>query len=166
MKKKFIYRGNTANGLQIIIDSTQNQTKLCDEIRKLLKQNIQISSSSYKVLLSNKKISDTTNLYIEYFLRELRRKDSSITGMIAITGNKVMGADIFLTTSLFYQTLPNILEKFAAEATMSGAPPTLHHAQEKMYADEMLSPSTQNNFLHKKGKRFFYKGLLIQITGY
>jgi hypothetical protein len=165
-EKKFIYRGNTANGLQKLIDSVNSQTKLWDEIRRLLKQNNQTSTSSYAALINNKKISDTTNAYFQYFLRELRRKDSSIVGVIASTGNKVLGADVFITTSLFYQTLPNILEKFAIEATMSGSPPPSHHEQEKKYADEMLSPSTQNDFLTKKGKRFFYKGVLIQITGY
>ncbi len=165
-EKKFIYRGTTGSGLQNIIDTAQNQTKVWDEIRRLLKQNNQTSSSSYAVLLGNKKTADTTNQYIQYFLQQLRSKDSSIVGIIASTGSKILGADVFISTSLFYQTLPGLLEKYCTEAVLSGSPATATHSHEQSYANELFSPATQAAFLSKKGKRFFYSSLLIQLTGY
>ncbi len=165
-EKKFTYRGTTGSGLQNIIDTAKNQTKVWDEIRRLLKQNNQTSSSSYAVLLGNKKITDTSNLYMHYFLQQLRMKDSSIVGFIASTGNKVLGADVFISTSLFYQTLPDLLEKYCAEAILSGTTASKNHEAERLFANELLSPQTQTMVLSKKGKRFFYAALLIQITGY
>lgn len=165
-EKKFIYRGTTGSGLQAIIDTAHNQTKVWDEIRRLLKQNNQTASSSYAALLSNKKIADTTTQYSRYFLQELRRKDSSIVGIIASTGNKLLGADVFISTSLFYQTLPGLLEKYSTEAILTGTAASTNHNKEKAYANEMLHTETQTAFLSKKGKRFFYKGVLIQLTGF
>lgn len=165
-EKKFIYRGTTGSGLQTVIDTAHNQTKVWDEIRRLLKQNNQTTSSSYAALLTNKKIADTTNHYSRYFLQELRRKDSSIVGIIASTGNKVLGADVFISTSLFYQTLPGLLEKYSTEAILTGTAVTTNNSKENAYATEMLHAETQAAFLSKKGKRFFYKGVLIQLTGY
>lgn len=165
-EKKFIYRGTTGSGLQAIIDTAHNQTKVWDEIRRLLKQNNQTASSSYATLLNNKKIADTTNQYSRYFLQELRRKDSSIVGIIASTGNKLLGADVFISTSLFYQTLPGLLEKYSTEAILTGTAASTNHNKEAGYANEMLLPQTQPVFLSKKGKRFFYKGVLIQMTGF
>jgi len=165
-EKKFTYRGTTGSGLQNIIDTAKNQTKVWDEIRRLLKQNNQSGSSSYAVLLGNKKITDTSNFYIQYFLQQLRMKDSSIVGIIASTGNKVLGADVFISTSLFYQTLPALLEKYCAEAILSGTTASKNHEDERLYANELLLPQTQAMFLSKKGKRFFYAALLVQITGY
>ncbi len=165
-EKKFVYRGSTGSGLQKIIDSVHNQTKVWDEIRQLLKTNNQRSSSSYAAFINSKKIADTTTAYIQYFLRQLRSKDSSIVGVIAVTGNRILGADVLISTSLFYQTIATLLEKYCTEAAINGAIPTIPYEKEKNYADEMLSPSTQPEFLNKKGKRFYYKGLLIQITGY
>ena len=165
-EKKFIYRGATGSGLQNIIDTAKNQTKVWDEIRRLLKQNNQSGSSSYAVLLGNKRMADTSNLYVQYFLQQLRMKDSSIVGIIASTGKKVLGADVFISTSLFYQTLPGLLEKYCVEAILSGTTALKNHEAERLYANELLSPQTQTMFLSKKGKRFFYAALLIQITGY
>lgn len=165
-EKKFTYRGTTGSGLQNIIDTAKNQTKVWDEIRRLLKQNNQTNSSSYAVLLGNKKTADTTNQYVRHFLQQLRSKDSSIVGIIASTGNKILGADVFISTSLFYQTLPDLLEKYCTEAVLSGSNASVIHSNEQLYANELLSPTTQAAFLSKKGKRFFYAALLIQITGY
>ncbi len=165
-EKKFIYRGTTGSGLQAIIDTAHNQTKVWDEIRRLLKQNNHTASSSYAALLNNKKIADTTNQYSRYFLQELRRKDSSIVGIIASTGNKILGADVFISTSLFYQTLPGLLEKYSTEAILTGTAASTEHRKETVYANEMFSGQTQPTFLSKKGNRFLYKGVLIQITGF
>jgi hypothetical protein len=165
-EKKFVYGGNTSSGLQKIIDTVHNQTKVWNEIRQLLKTNNQTSSSSYAAFINSKKIADTTNTYIQYFYRQLRSKDSSIVGIMTVTGNRVLGADVFVSTSLFYQTLGSLLEKYCTEAAISGSAPTIPHEKEKSYADEMLNPFTQPEFLNKKGKRFFYRGLLIQVTGY
>jgi hypothetical protein len=165
-EKKFIYRGTTGSGLQNIVDTAKNQTKVWDEIRRLLKQNNQTSSSSYAALLGSKKIADTTNLYVRYFLQQLRSKDSSIVGFIASTGNKILGADVFISSSLFYQTLSGLLEKYSTEAVLSGSSATMNHAKEQSYANEMLSPDTQAAFVGRRGKRFFYKAVLIQLTGY
>lgn len=165
-EKKFIYRGTTGSGLQNIVDTARNQTKVWDEIRRLLKQNNQTTSSSYAALLGSKKIADSTNLYVRHFLQQLRSKDSSIVGFIASTGNKILGADVFISTSLFYQTLPGLLEKYSAEAVLSGSNATMNHAKELSYANEFLSPDSQSTFLSKRGKRFFYKAVLIQLTGY
>jgi len=165
-EKKFIYRGSTGSGLQNIVDTARNQTKVWDEIRRLLRQNNQTSSSSYAALLGSKKIADSTNLYVRHFLQQLRSKDSSIVGFIASTGNKILGADVFISTSLFYQTLPGLLEKYSTEAVLSGSNATNNHAKEQSYAHDLLSPEAQSTFLSKRGKRFFYKAVLIQLTGY
>lgn len=165
-ERKFSYGGNAASGLQKIIDSVHNQKKLWEEIRRLLVLNNQTSSSSYATLLSNHKIADSTSAYIKYFLQQFSKRDSSIVGIIASTGNKILGADVFLNEGLFYQTLPELLNKYCVEAILNGTPASSIHQREKAYADEMLDEKTQPGFLNKKGKRIFYKGKLIQIAGY
>jgi hypothetical protein len=165
-EKKFVYGGNTSSGLQKIIDSAHNQTKIWNEIRNLLKSNNQTSSSSFAALLSSKKTADTSFAYIQYFFQKIRSKDSTIVGLIASTGTTVLGADVFVSPSLFYQTLGNLLEKYGIEAVLTGSPPSLFHEKEKLYAGEMLNQATQPSFLQSRGKRFYYKGVLIQITGY
>lgn len=165
-EKKFIHRGHISSGLQKIIDSAHSQTKVWDEIRKLLKQNNQTSSSSYAFLLNNKKIADTTFRCNTELFQKLRMSDSSYVGFIAITGNKILGAEVFINSTLFYQTLPQLLEKYGTEAAWFGSTPSLKKEAIKPYADELLLSSTQTDFINKQGKRFFYRSVLIQLTSY
>ncbi len=165
-EKKFEYKGSAAAGLQKIIDSVHNQTKLWGEIRKLLKVNNQTSSSSYAALLTNKKIVDTSNQYVRYFLQQFNKRDSSMVGFIASTGSHVLGAEVFVTADLFYQTLSSLLFKYSTEAILNGSKAAGNNHKEKRYADEMLSPSTRQQFILKHGKMIYYKGNLIQLTGY
>jgi hypothetical protein len=163
-EKKFIHRGTIASGLQKIIDSSHSQALVWDEIRKLLKQNNQTSSQSYAMLMNHKKLTDTAARCMAQLYNRLRMADSSYTGFIAVTGNRIIGAELFINPSLFYQTLSSLLEKYGSEAALTGTTPSVSLQQKEAYANELLNSSTQNSFIAKKGKRFFYRGVLIQLS--
>jgi hypothetical protein len=165
-EKKFTYAGSARSDLQKFIDSSQNQIKLWEEIRKILKTNNQTNSSSYASFIKQKTNNDSTNLYVQFFLNFLTNKDSRIVGFIVSTGNRILGADVFINSSLFYQMLPTLLSNYFNEVMFSGKPLFNQHQMEMKYATELFSPTTQNSFLNNRGKRLFYKGTLIQITGY
>ncbi len=165
-EKKFSYAGTAGSDIQNFIDTSINQIKLWEEIRKILKTNNQTNSSSYASFIKQKTNKDSTNVYVQFFLKAFEKKDSSLVGIIVSTGNRVLGADVFINSTLFYQMLPTLLSKYSTEVILSGTAPLKQNQLEMKYATELFSPSTQNNFLNKKGKRFFYKGNLIQISTY
>jgi hypothetical protein len=164
-EKKFSYGGNTSSGLQRLLDSSSNQTIVWNEIRKWLKTSNQ-KSSSFATFLHQKKRVDTTNAYVKYFLKKMPLIDSNTVGIIAATGNKILGADIFISPSLFYQSLPYLLEKYSIEAVLSGSEVIMDFRKEQQYADKIFSPEGQTDYLIKKGKKIFYKNVLLQITFY
>ena len=164
-EKKFSYAGNTSAGLQRLIDSSSNQTMIWNEIRSWLKTSNQ-QSSSFATFLHQKKTVDTSNAYIKYFLQKLPMTDSNTVGIIASSGNKILGADIFISPSFFYQSLPFLLEKYSLEAILSGAEASPDFQKEQTYADRIFSPVEQPNYILKKGKKIYYKGLLLQMTFY
>ena len=163
--KRFGYGGNTSSGLQWLIDSSASQTIIWNEIRKWVKESNQ-SSSSFADVINNRKTSDTLHAYLDFFLENLQKTDSNTVGIIASTGSKVLGADVLISPSLFYQVLTNLLEKYCLEAIRSGSVPDPVHKTETLYANKLFSESTQQDQLDKKGKRIFFKGTLIQITGH
>ncbi len=165
-EKKFIHRGHIASGLQKIIDSAHSQTRVWDEIRKLLKQNNLTKSSSFAYFFNNKKIADSVFNCNKQLFEQFRKRDSSYVGFIAVTGNKILAAEVFINSTLFYQTLPQLLEKYGSEVALFGSIPSLSNEVIKAYADALLQPSTQTNFINKQGKRFFYRNVLIQISTY
>ena len=164
-EKKFSYGGNTSSGLQRLLDSSSNQTIIWNEIRKWLKTSNQ-SSSSFAAFLQQKKTVDTTNAYIRYFLKRLPLIDSNTVGIIASTGNKILGADIFISPSFFYQNLPYLLEKYSLEAILSGSDAIMDFRKEQQYADRIFSYQEQPDYLIKKGKKILYKNVLLQLTFY
>ena len=165
-EKKFTYAGSAGSDLQKFIDSAHNQIKLWEEIRKILKTNNQTNSSSYASFIKQKTNKDSTNLYVQFFLNSLGKKDSSIVGFIVSTGNRIIGADVFINSSLFYQMLPTLLSNYCNEVRLSVKPLLNQHQMEMKYTAELFSPTTQNSFLNNRGKRLYYKGNLIQISGY
>lgn len=164
-EKKFSYGGNTSSGLQRLLDSSSNQTIIWNEIRSWLKTGNQ-KSSSFATFLHQKKTVDTANAYIKYFLKKIPQIDSNTVGIIASTGNKILGADILISPSFFYQTLPYLLEKYCLEAILSGNEATKQFEKEQLYADKIFSPEEQATYIQKKGKKIFYKGVLLQLTTY
>lgn len=164
-EKKFSYGGNTSAGLQRLIDSSSNQTMIWNDIRSWLKTSNQ-QSSSFAAFLHQKKTVDTSNAYIRYFLQKLPMIDSNTVGIIASTGHKILGADIFISPSLFYQSLPFLLEKYSLEAILSGTEATPNFRTEQTYADRILSPAEQPVYIQKKGKKVYYKGVLLQMSFY
>lgn len=164
-EKTFSYGGNTSSGLQRLLDSSSNQTIIWNEIRKWLKTSNQ-KSSSFATFLHKKKTVDTTNAYIKYFLQKLPLLDSNTVGIIASSGNKILGADIFISPSFFYQSLPYLLEKYSLEAILSGAEVAMDYGKEQVYADRIFSQEEQPDYLIKKGKKVFYRNVLLQLTFY
>jgi hypothetical protein len=164
-EKKFNYGGHTSSGLQRLIDSSSNQTIIWNEIRKWLKTSNQ-KSSSFAAFLHQKKVADSANMYVKYFLQKFSQIDSSVVGLIASSGNKILGADIFVSPAFFYQSLAYLLEKYSLEAILSGKEVDWHYEKEQQYADKIFSPAMQPEYVQKKGKKIFYKGVLLQITLY
>ncbi|MFN4285326.1 MAG: ARPP-1 family domain-containing protein [Lacibacter sp.] len=165
-EKPFAYGGTVSAGLQALLQYQPHQTLLWNEIRKLLHQQNSKSQTSYSFWQQNKRVADTLNRCVRFFQQRLTGTDSSYAGLLAVTGNRVLGADVLISESLFYQVLPQLLEKFMAAALQNGAPPQRNNMQIHAYAQQMLQPTTQEAFLRKKGKRLYFKGVLLQITGF
>ena len=165
MERKFRHGGNTSSGLQQLIHGNANQTAVWNEIRQWLKTTQQ-KSSSFATFLQRKKMVDTTQDYIRFFLKNFPAVDSNIVGIIASSGNKILGADVLVSPAFFYQSFPYLLEKYSQEAILSGTPVTsANYGREQDYADRIFSPQLQPEYIRKKkGKQIYYKGVLLQLT--
>lgn len=165
-QKKFSYSGSASAELHQLIDSAHHQSKVWELIRQQLKLAKLTSTSSYAALLNQQKMLDSSNAYIRFFTAAFQQKDSSIIGIIASTGDRVLGADVFANPGLFYQFLPSLLTQYSITAIQTGKAANIQHRFEVQYADQMLSANTQSHFIDKNGKRFFYQNNLIWLTGY
>ena len=110
----------------------------------------------------NKKLEQYLN-----FFRGKFNKDSSVIGVIIVTGDKVIGCDMFATHDLFIKQYESLLHSYATEAIVSGKPVSISTTTVKEYADKlMVNETVQKQTLEKKGNSFTNKDKKIRVSSF
>jgi hypothetical protein len=167
-EKKFGY-GNFANKhLQKVLDSTGNQVSIWREVdRQLQAGAFKNKSLSYLSRYEDKKYLAAQNEYFRFFIGKFAKTDSNVVGFVAISGDKIIGTDIFDGTDLFYPQLDPLLHGYIDDAMESGSPPALKDPPVKRYMDHLLKDEkSQEEFVKDKGKIFRQYGRVIHVNTY
>lgn len=167
-EKKFGY-GNFANSsLRKVLDSTHNQVSIWREVdRQLQNGGFKNNSLAYLSRFQDKKYLAATDEYMRFFGEKFAKADSNIVGFVAITGDKIIGSDIFDGTELFYPQLDPLLHGYIDEAVEAGAPVILKDAPIRRYMDALLKDeASQETFVSDKGKIFRDNGRVIHVNTY
>jgi hypothetical protein len=165
-EKKFIY-GNYANpNLRKLLDINKNQVLLWREIGSQLGDaDIKNKTLAYMSRYSDKKQMPLINEYYQFFLQKFKNTDSSILGFVAVSGDRVVGCDIFADNELFFSQLEPLLMGYADQAVFFGSPITLSDTDLKTYMDKLLSnEQSQEKFVKENGKIFKQNGEVIHIN--
>jgi len=167
-EKKFGYGNFANNSLRKVLDSGHNQVLIWREVdRQLQSGGFKNNSLAYLSRFQDKKYLAATDEYMRFFGEKFTKADSNIVGFIAITGDKIIGSDIFDGTDLFYPQLDPLLHGYIDEAVESGAPVTLKEAPVRRYMDALLKDeASQVTFVADKGKIFRDNGRVIHINTY
>jgi hypothetical protein len=166
-EKRFRHGGYADASLKKLLDSSVTQKKVWTEIRKRFrKRRLYAKTNSYLALMGEKIMVDTSNIYFENLLPYFRSSDSSMIGFVAVTGNQVLGADVFISPELFFNNLEVTLKQYIDAAVMTGSPPVIPVKNIKDYCERMFDPKTQEKFLKRYGNVLRYNNQIIHITGY
>jgi hypothetical protein len=165
-EKKFAY-GNYANQhLRKVLDSTPNQVLIWREVdRQLQAGAFKNNSLAYLSRYQDKKYVVAGDEYFNFFHGKFAHSDSTIVGFVAISGDKVIGSDIFDGTNLFYPQLDPLLRGYIDEAILMGAPVTLKDPPVKRYMDRLLKDqASQDEFVRGNGKIFRQNGRVVHVN--
>jgi hypothetical protein len=165
-EKKFAY-GNFANAhLRKVLDSNRNQVLIWREIDKQLETGaFKNNTLAYLSRNQDKKYVQANDEYFNFFLRHFSNTDSNVVGFVAISGNKVIGSDIFAWTDLFYHQLEPLLRGYIDDAVLFGAPVELPDPPIKRYMDKLLKDeASQQEFVRRNGKIFRQDGRVIHVN--
>jgi hypothetical protein len=165
-EKKFIYNNYANPHLRKILDENKNQVLIWKEISSQLGQgNIKNKTLSYLSRNMDKKISTANDEYFHYFQNKFRNADSSIVGFVCVSGDRVIGTDIFASTDLFYGQLEPLLKGYTDEAVFFGAPVNMPDKLVKEYMDKLLTnEKSQEEFVKFNGKIFRQGNEVIHIN--
>ena len=167
-ERKIIYSNYANTQLRKVLDKTKNQVLIWKEIfSQLTAADLNSPTFAYAALQQRKENKLVENEYLEYFRNRIKSSDSTMTGFVCISGDKVIGCEIFADRSLFYDEVEPLLFGYINEAITNGSEPLLVKDQIKEYMDQVLTNETmQAEYCRKNGKIFRVNGRVIQVTAY
>jgi hypothetical protein len=166
--KKFVYRKMANMHLRKTLDETKSQVQVWKEIDNQLENGkIKNKTLAYLSRDKNKAFTALQNEYWQFFQKKLSPPDSNVVGIVCMSGNKIIGSDIFISNQLFYGKWQPLMQGYIEEAIVFGAAPTVPNDKVRQYLDQFLTDEpAQEEFVKKNGKRFKAGGKVIHITTY
>ncbi|MEP7277591.1 MAG: DUF6569 family protein [Bacteroidota bacterium] len=166
--KKFAYKRMANTHLRKTLDETRSQVQIWKEIDSQLERDkVKNKTLAYLARDKNKAFVALQNDYWQYFENRFGRPDSNFVGIVCLSGDKILGSDIFISPNLFYGNLRPLVEGYIEEAALFGHPPAVSNDQVRQYLDQFLQDEqTQEAFVKKNGRLFKAMGKVIHITTY
>lgn len=167
-EKKFRYSSFANPKLRRVLDHSKNQVLVWKEIyAQLDSSDIESPTLAYAAKRIDKKHILVSDEYLRYLTQKLMNKDSNIVGFVCMTGNKIIGSDIYNDIGLFADQFSTLLTGYIEEAISFGAPNQVMDAAVKEYLDRFLKEDeTQAEYLKKNGKVFRRDGKAFHLTSY
>jgi hypothetical protein len=104
--------------------------------------NTTTSTGSYAHLMNDKEFQAERLRYRER-LKDLPASCIGIVGVIAVSGDRVIGCDILATEELFKQAYPQLIDAYIGEALSGGAPVTMTTEQVRSHFAALFSDEAE-----------------------
>ena len=153
--------------LRKVVEKDKNQSKVWQKVEEINTKNVTVTDTkTYTALDNSSDYSQKLKLYINFF-KDKFSKDSTIIGVVVVTGNKVLGCDLFATAALFRSQFPSLLYSYATEAIVNGTKVNATQAVVKNYTDSLLkSEASQEVVLKKQGSAYVNKGRKLRVSSF
>jgi hypothetical protein len=154
-------------GLRKVVEKEKSQGKVWSKVADINMENkTSTSTQTYTALTNSTQYRQKEQRYLSHF-RNLFRNDSNVIGVVVVSGNKVLGCDLFATPRLFASQFESLLHSYVSEAIVSGRPVTTTTETVKAYVDKLLTDEAgQARVLREKGNAFVNKGKKLRVSSY
>jgi len=158
------YYSKGAMSLRKVVEKEKDQGQVWSKVDEInLKNKTQTATAAYTAISTSDTFIIKLNGYLKFFEKKLT--NLNIIGVIAVTGNKVIGCDLFATNAIFRGQYPSLLHSYATEAILNGAPVNISTAAVKRYSDQLFkNETTQKQMLKQKGNAFIRNGKKLRVS--
>ena len=146
-----------------IID--KDQSAVWDEVSKITSKNSAVNETgSYTVLDTLSELNDELKYYINHFL-SLLTEDDKMIGVVVVTGDRVLGCDMFATNELFKDRIESLLYSYATEAITNGERVNIDFEKVDNYLNTIIEDeNVQEERVKEKGAMLKSNKKKLQIS--
>jgi hypothetical protein len=161
------YHSKGAVSLRKVVEKESDQSKVWNEVENINKKNKTVTvTKTYTAITNSQNLNKEMTGYTKYFLDKLKA-ESDVIGVIVVTGNKVVGCDLFATHELFADQFESLLQSYTTEAVLSGALVVIDPQTVKNYADKLFkNENIQRETLKAKGSSFTHNGKKLRVSNF
>jgi hypothetical protein len=109
------------------------------------------STGTLAALSGSQEFTSNLKKYTDHFTG-LIADEEDVIGVVAVSGDSILGCDMFATHALFQEHYPNLVSSYATEAITSGKTAKVPYQTVKNYLDKIIVDETkQEDEVQKKG---------------
>ena len=160
------YFSVSSNSVRQKVIKEKNQSAVWEEVGKTVTKNkTKTSTGTYTSLINSKEYNQELKEYLNYFLKSLNSKSNCI-GFAGVSGNKIIGCDIFASPDLFSKQKETILKGYITETIINGGTIKVQYNEVEKYLTELLTTQQekQDAVINKKGGQYKHNNKKIHIT--
>jgi hypothetical protein len=161
------YHSNIDNGIRKVIVKDKNQSKVWEKVASANTLNSTVTSTgTYTAMTNSSSYNNSIKEYKDAFQKVIN-EDSTIVGLLAVTGDKIIGCDIYGTPQLLRSNMANMLQSYASEVVLEGKVVSIKEAEVVKYLDKLLtSDAEQEKQLESNGRSLKLNGKKIKLTSF
>jgi len=130
------------------------------------KNNTNTSTGTLTALNNSSTFKTSIDQYKNYFQSKLVN-EPDVIGLVAVSGDKVIGCDMFASHALFANHYPNLINSYSAEAITSGAKVSVSYDKVNQYVKTLLADEEkQEKELYKRGTMLKDQGKKVHISAF
>ncbi len=160
------YFSVSSNSIRQKVIQEKNQSAVWDEVNKTVTKNkTKTSTGTYTSLINSKDYNKELSEYVNFFMKSLNSKTNCI-GFVGVSGDKIIGCDIFASPDLFSKQKETILSGYITEAIINGGAIKVQYNEVEKYLTELLTTQQekQDAVINKKGGQYKHNNKKIHIT--
>jgi hypothetical protein len=161
------YFSKGSMSLRKVVEKDKDQSKVWSKVEEINTTNkTETATKTYTAINNSNDFSKKQSAYVQFFKNKLL-SDANIIGVVVVTGNKVLGCDLFATNTLFKGQIESLLHSYATEAILNGGPVTASTQSVRNYMDQLLKDeTTQKQTLKQKGNAFTSNGKKLRVSSF
>lgn len=155
------YYNIASSDLRRTMRETNNQQRVWDKVGQLTSlNNAESHTGAYSNLENSDEFTQQRDLYRDFFMDKFDETSKTV-GMVVVSGNKILGAEVFGHPDLFRKQYEILLHSYITDAISNGKEVTI--SAKKM---QSFQQGLNQDFKQDKTKQLKHKGKLVHFTSF